>query len=124
MLLGLEGNDFLSFISPKTNCVHPLWVGAGRGVHLQPRESGGWWGGGEVGWNKCYTGDGDCVFPMVHYPFTHGPHPKPREPAPPPAALTRKDGVRLSFSPQRRGVLTELIQMKKFNTIDGLPPSK
>lgn len=91
--------------------------GGGAGVHLQPRESGG-----EVGWNKCYTGDADCVFPMVHYPFTHSPHPNPENP--PPFALTRKDRVRLSFSPQGRGILTELIQMKKFNTIDGLPPPK
>lgn len=51
--------------------------GGGAGVHLQPRESGG-----EVGWNKCYTGDADCVFPMVHYPFTHSPHPNPENPPP------------------------------------------
>lgn len=122
MLLELEEKTeeaaaFLAF-SPKTNCFYPLRVGEGKGTSAAQRV-----GGDEVGWNKCYTGDGDCVFPMVHYPFTHSPHPNPREPAPP-AALTRKDGVRLSFSPQGRGVLTELIQMKKFNTIDGLPPPK
>ena len=46
---------------------------------------------GEVGWNKCYRGARDCVFPMVRYPLPlpthrhpslHGPPPKPTEPAP------------------------------------------
>lgn len=54
---------------------------------------------------------------MVHYPFTLGP---PQ--TPPPAALDRKAGVRLTFRPGGHGVLTEMIQMKKCNTIDGLAP--
>lgn len=60
---------------------------------------------------------------------SHGPlplHPWPPQASrtchpPLPAALARKAGVRLSFRPGGRGVLTEMIQMKKFNTIDGLP---
>lgn len=102
---------------------------------------------GEVGWNKCYRGARDCVFPMVHYslffplPPSEVSHPNPQKPAaptplplPPRAlsiclalfldALSRKERGRLSFTPQGRRVFNEFIQMKKFNTMDGLPQPK
>lgn len=99
---------------------------------------------GEVGWNKCYRGARDCVFPMVRYPLPlpthrhpslHGPPPKPTEPAPPSSSIpwyslslsrcpVKKGAGRLSFTPQGRCVFNELIQMKKFNTMDGLPQPK
>ena len=101
---------------------------------------------GEVGWNKCYRGARDCVFPMVRYPL-----PPPSTPPPFPSwtstqthrtstpllllhpvvlslSLSRcpvkKGAGRLSFTPQGRCVFNELIQMKKFNTMDGLPQPK
>lgn len=102
---------------------------------------------GEVGWNKCYRGARDCVFPMVHYslffplPPSEVSHPNPQKPAAPAPlplpsralsiclalfldALSRKERGRLSFTPQGRRVFNEFIQMKKFNTMDGLPQPK
>lgn len=59
---------------------------------------------GEVGWNKCYRGARDCVFPMVRYPLspspaksssrtpTHTPRNSPSERCTlAPVALSRKD---------------------------------
>lgn len=97
---------------------------------------------GEAGWNKCYRGARDCVFPMVCYPL---PPPPPKSSSWTPTQTPRtsplnaaelslslslsrcpvKKGLgRLSFTPQARCVFNELIQMKKFNTKDGLPQPK
>lgn len=59
-------------------------------------------GAGEVGWNKCYRGARDCVFPMVHYPFTTTttPHPNPTEPP-----LSKKERTG-SVSLHRAGVFS------------------
>lgn len=75
-------------------------------------------GGVKWGGTSAAEGAGIVPFPWSTTPFTLSP---PRAPLPP-AALARKAGVRLSFRLEGPQVLTEMIQMKKFNTMDGLAP--
>lgn len=88
----------------------PEWSGltSAKSLSLQVRDE--WHKVGDGG-NKQkggFEGCRDCVFPMVHYTPT--------------TTLSRKGAGQLSFTPQSRCVFNELIQMKKFNTMDGLPP--
>lgn len=86
------------------------------------------WGG-----TSAIEGPGIVFFPWSATPFTptpplsevspRGPPPKPPEP-PLSRCPVKKGAGRLSFTPQGRCVLNELIQMKKFNTMDGLPQPK
>lgn len=96
------------------------------------------WGG-----TSAIEGPGIVFFPWSATPFPpipsspHGPPPKPPEPASPASSSSslipwyslsrwpvKKGAGRLSFTPQGRRVFNELIQMKKFNTMDGLPQPK
>lgn len=100
------------------------------------------WGG-----TSAIEGPGIVFFPWSTTPFfspslplkssTQTPK-KPAAPAPLPLppralsicltlfldALSRKERGRLSFTPQGRRVFNEFIQMKKFDTMDGLPQPK
>lgn len=82
------------------------------------------WGG-----TSAIEGPGIVLFPWSATPFTPAPPLSEvplMDPRPKPqkllslAALSERSG-RLSFTPQGQCVLNELIQMKKFNTMDGLP---
>lgn len=89
-----------------------LWGSVTSGAHRGVRVK---WGG-----TSAIEGPGIVFFPWSTTPFT--PTPPPSE-APPPQT-PQKGADRLSFTPQGWCVLNELIQMKKFNIMDGLPQPK